>query len=333
MTKKNSKPAEKQVRQDRPRAAICLTKSNYQEKAKESVSTDTDQNAANGLQSLNTDLFETPTWMLEKIKSQLPRWAPEELVSELLLYRMTQTKAGGFVRSIFEHPDEEQAMLERILTRPGMNIVWQSIKTACARQSIDFDGFVRQLWHQLTAANAVINQTTKTPSQTREELDEIAQSLRVAVRKIERNRSARILSKRVVHELTAKNLARYLPSTDDPIIDQIRQEAQINEYVLDFSCNDQTQEGRMANALSVACSLSFVDLVTHLIQEIESCAENYKGEVKDLGNPAPVFIRRVRGLFKDSFNQPMSNTVAALLNVALDRDLGDINEELVRKTR
>lgn len=281
-----------------------------------------------------TEQFEPSTWLRDKIVADIPKWAPAALVDDLVWCKFLKEKNVGKLGSDqFQFIDDEISMLERILTRPGMNIVWQSIKTACVQKRIDFDGFVRQLWHQLTAANAVINQTTKTPAQTREELNEIAQSLRIAVRKIERNRSAKISSEQVVHELTAKNLARYLPSTEDPIVDQIRQDAQIKAYVGDFSFNDNTPESRMASALGVACSLSFVDLATHLIQEIEDCAEDYKGEVKDLGNPAPVFIRRVRGLFKDNFNQPMSSTVAALLNVALDRDLGDITEELVRKTR
>lgn len=287
------------------------------------------QNAAQGLEGLNTDLLVPSAGMRKKIVPEAPPWAPTALVDDLIAYRMTRV-------SLFEYPDDEQAMLERILTRPGMNIVWQSIETACSKKKIDFDGFVRQVWHQLAEANAVINRTTKTPAQTREELGEIAESLGVAVRKIERNRTARILSKIAVLELIGKNLTQCLPSTDNPIIDQLRQAgqvAQIRHELFDPPVAQRPREAMLANALEEACNLSLVDVAKYLIQEIEDCAEGYKGEVKDLGNPAPVFVRRVRGLFKDYFNQPMSSTVAALLNVALDRHLGDITEELVRKTR
>lgn len=284
-----------------------------------------------------TEQFEPSTWLRDKIVADIPKWAPAALVDDLVWCKFLKEKNVGKLGSDqFQFIDDEISMLERILTRPGMNIVWQSIKTACVQKRIDFDGFVRQLWHQLTAANAVINQTTKTPAQTREELNEIAQSLRVAVRKIERNRSARIFSKQAVLVLIGKKLTQYLPNTDNPIIDQLRQAgqiAQIRHELVDPPVAQTPREAMLANALEEACNLSLVDVAKYLIQEIEDCAEGYKGEVKDLGNPAPVFIRRVRGLFKDSFNQPMSNTVAALLNVALDRDLGDITEELVRKTR
>lgn len=332
MTKTNAKPAAKQpYRQDRPGTVICLTQAK-QAKAKAPKAAEPAPNAAAGPQHLNAGLFDPPAWLCDQVAAQLPPWAPATLVNELILYRTIQTEPGSFARSIFAYPDNEQAMLERILSRPGMNIVWQSIETACAQRKIDFDGFVRQLWHQLAAANAAINQATKTPAQAREELSEIAQGLRSVVRKIERNRSARTLSKRGVFELTAKKLARYLPSTDHPIADQISQEAQIH-HVLADSPVTQTREAWLVDALGAACSLSLLDVAKHLVQEIEDCAEGYKGEVKDLGNPAPVFIRRVRGLLKETFGKPMASTVAALLNVALDRELGDISEELVRKTR
>ena len=356
--------AKKTLRQDRPAAAICLTTAKRPAKVlqlpsagptKQSTkrikttagpspsattleSAMTQANSDHDYQVLNTDLFEPPAWLLEQVATQMPKWAPRALVSELVLYRMTQTEPGSFARQIFEYPDAEQAMLERILTRPGMNIVWQSIAAACDKQGVAFDRFVRQIWHQLAAANAVMNQATKTPTEARDELSEIAQHLRLTIRKIERNRIAKILNRRAIHELTAHKIAGNLPSSDEPLHDQIRMEAQINDDVLTTLADGSARRSakrqtRLAEALSAAVSLSLIDVATHLIDELERSIAGYKGEVKELGNHAPVFIRRIRGLLKETFGKPMASTVAALLNVALDREFGDITEELVRKTR
>lgn len=356
--------AKKNLRQDRPRAVICLTNANsstsaikfphpapeHRQRSNASKSTDPftfemaqvsqmaqpepDQSS----QTLNTDLFEPPTWLVNQVTAQMPKWAPQALVKELLLYRMTGTESGKFARCIFEYPEDEQAMLERVLTQPGMNIVWKSIQTACENKGIRFDDFVRQLWRQLATANAVLKQTTKTPSETRAELEEIIHELRLSLRKIERNRIAKILNRRAIHELTAKKLARSLPSSDHPLFDQIRMEARINDDVLSTLADGSNRrsavrQSRLAEALSASVSLSLTDVATHMIGELEQSINDYKGEVKELGNQAPVFIRRIRGLLKDTFGKPMASTVAALLNVALDREFGDITEELVRKTR
>lgn len=280
--------------------------------------------------------FTVPDWLSDQLAAKMP-WAPRTLVNEFMLYLLTATATGSFARRCFEYPDAEQAMLGRLLTHKDMAKVWPQIEKTCVAHSVSFTALSRRLWREIVTAHAVVKETCRTGMEITVELEAIAKSLRETIKKIERQRVAKILSRRATHELTARQLTQNIPSADHPLHDQVRMEAQITDDVLsvlaDRSCGRET---RLAEALSAAVSLSLVDVAGHFADQLAWQASVWDSQVKRTRKDGAnaVYIRRVRQVFRETFGKDMQTIGAQILNVALGNtaDVG-VTPDLFRKTK
>lgn len=240
--------------------------------------------------------------MLTKPVDSYPEWLPHCLVRELVSY---QSSAES---------DAEQDMLNRLLNEHDMQRVWRSLAEKCQEKGVNFEDFGRGIWTEICLADHVVRTTDETPSNRKKTLQDASKSLRKLIQTFERNLEMGCEANYVFSELTANKLKT--PGTDAGAVHDLLYDS-ANAWTLVLNEGRKTTMLTPSEALGAALSISLTDAMELMAKSLDAL-QTQPQEVKHVGKPLPVILRRLNTLFVSTFGQPLDETVAEIVNTAMN---------------
>lgn len=243
-----------------------------------------------------------------------PEWIPRCLVLELARYeQLAQADCDDVSKSLFSNADAERATLKRLINDQSMQQVWRSLSIRCHDKAVNFERFADALWLETLLAEQTVRNSTETRSQRRESLAEASKKLRELTRLLNRHSEIRHEADHLLSGMIASNLKRLKPDADN-IDDLLFTGADAWASML----NQQASHSNLvvSDALGAALSITMTDAMACMAQHLESLQATTQ-EVKHVGKPLPILIRRLNVFFVSTFGQPLDDTVAEIINTAL----------------
>lgn len=240
--------------------------------------------------------------MLANPVDSYPEWLPHCLVRELDSYQPSAES------------DAEQDMLNRLLNEHDMQRVWRSLAEKCQEKGVNFEDFSRGIWTEICIADHVVRTTDETPSNRKKNLQDASKSLRKLIQMFERNLEMGCEANYVFSELTANKLKS--PGTDAGAVhDLLYDSANAWTHALNEGRKPSTLTA--SEALGAALSISLTDAMELMAKSLDAL-QTQPQEVKHVGKPLPVILRRLNAHFVSTFGQPLDETVAEIVNAALN---------------
>ena len=242
--------------------------------------------------------------MLTKPVDSYPEWVPHCLARELVSYQQSA------------EPDAitEQATLYRLLNNSDMQRVWRSLAQRCKENGVNFEDFSRGIWVEICLADHVVKTTDETQSNRKKNLKDASKSLRKLIQTFERNLEMGCEANYVFSELTANKLKT--PGIDAGAVHDLLYDS-ANAWTLALNEGRKPSTLSASEALGAALSISLTDAMELMAKSLDAL-QTQPQEVKHVGKPLPVILRRLNTLFVSTFGQPLDETVAEIVNTAMD---------------
>lgn len=241
--------------------------------------------------------------MLAKTVDSYPEWIPRCLVLELASYQQSAQPVS----------DSERATLERLIGEQGMQRVWRSLSVKCLENGVNFEDFSRGIWTEICIADHVVRTTDETPSNRKKTLQDASKVLRKLTQMFERNIEMRCEANYVFSELIADILK--IPGRDAGAVHDLLYDS-ANAWTLALNNEPKPSTPTAYEALGAALSISLTDAMELMVKSLDAL-QTQPQEVKHVGKPLPILIRRLNVFFVSTFGQPLDDTVAEIINTAL----------------
>jgi len=240
--------------------------------------------------------------MLAKPVDSYPEWLPHCLVREL----------GSYPPSA--ESDAEQATLNRLLNEQSMQRVWRSLSEKCQKKGVNFEDVSRGIWTEICIGDHVVRTTDETPSNRKKTLQDASKSLRKLVQMFDRNLEMGCEANYVFSELIADKLKT--PGRDAGAVHDLLYDS-ANAWMLALNEERKPSTPTVSEALGAALSVSLTDAMELMARGLDAL-QTQPQEVKHVGKPLPVILRRLNALFVSTFGQPLDETVAEIVNTAMN---------------
>lgn len=241
--------------------------------------------------------------MLVKSVDSYPEWIPRILVREMASYQQLEQPVT----------DSEQAALERLLCAHDMQRVWRSLSEKCQEKGVNFEDFSRGVWTEICSADHVVRTTNETPSNRKKTLQDASKVLRKLTQMFERNIEMGCEANYVFSELIADKLKT--PGRDAGAVHDLLYDS-YNAWRQALNEERKPSAPTAYEALGAALTVSLIEAMELMAKSLDAL-QTQPQEVKHVGKPLPVILRRLNRLFVATFGQPLDETVAEIVNTAL----------------